>query len=95
LIGLVRQGVLPLARLITSLTSAPARVVGIDAPRIREGARADLALVDPQARWTVDPGQLNSKSSNTPFLGRTVTGRVELTLCAGRVVHQREAATSP
>ncbi|MBV9947239.1 MAG: dihydroorotase, partial [Myxococcales bacterium] len=68
LLGLVREGVLPLGRFIESLTSAPARVVGLEAPRIREGARADVVLVDPAARWIVDPARLRSKSANTPFL---------------------------
>jgi dihydroorotase len=74
------------------LTTAPARVVGIPAPRIREGASADLVLVDPKARFTVDVARLRTKSSNTPFLGKTLTGRVELTLCEGRVVHDELSA---
>jgi dihydroorotase len=87
LIGLVRKGVLPLARLVDSLTAAPARIVGLERPRLREGARADLVLVDPMAQWTIDPARLRSKSKNTPFLGRTVEGRIEMTVCEGRVVH--------
>jgi dihydroorotase len=88
LLGLVRQGVLPLGRLIDALTAAPARVVGLVPPRIREGARADLVLVDPTARWTVEPARLRSKSKNTPFLGRTMEGRIEMTVCEGKVVHE-------
>jgi dihydroorotase len=88
LLGLVRSGVLPIGRLIDALTSAPARVVGLEAPRIRDGARADLVLIDPHARWTADREQLRSKSTNTPFLGQTVTGRVEMTVCEGRIVHE-------
>jgi dihydroorotase len=88
LLGLVREGVLPLSRLIDALTAAPARLVGVEAPSIREGARADLALVDPASRWTIDRAHLKTKSINTPFLGRTVQGRVMMTLCEGRVVHE-------
>jgi dihydroorotase len=88
LLGLVRDGVLPLSRLIDALTAAPARLVGIEAPSIREGARADLALIDPASRWTIDRAHLKTKSTNTPFLGRTVQGRVMMTLCEGRVVHE-------
>ncbi len=87
LLGLVREGVLPLGRLVEALTSAPARIVGLPPPRIRDGARADLVLVDPAARWTVDPARLETKSRNTPFAGREVTGRVAMTVCEGRVVH--------
>jgi dihydroorotase len=86
LLGLVRQGSLPLSRLVDALTAAPARIVGLSGPTLREGARADLALVDPNRRWTVEPDRLRSKSRNTPFAGQTVEGRVELTVCGGRVV---------
>jgi dihydroorotase len=88
LLGLAREGVLPLSRLIDALTAAPARIAGLAAPRLREGAPADVVLVDPNARWTIDPGKLKSKSRNTPFAGRAVQGRVELTMCEGRIVHE-------
>jgi dihydroorotase len=89
LLGLVRSGALPLMRLIEALTKAPARVVGLEPPRIREGARADLVLVDPSESWQVEAGGLLSKSKNTPFLGHSVVGRVLMTVCAGRVVYDR------
>jgi dihydroorotase len=88
LLGLVRQGALPLSRLIDALTRAPARVVGLEVPRIRDGARADLVLVDPLARWTIDPTRLRTKSRNTPFAGHAVQGRVVMTMCEGRLVHE-------
>jgi dihydroorotase len=88
LLGLVREGALPLSRLIDALTAAPARIVGIPAPRLREGSSADLILVDPTARWTIEPSRLRSKSHNTPFAGRTVQGRVAMTVCGGRIVHE-------
>ena len=88
LLGLVRRGVLPLGRLVEAMTSGPARVVGLPAPRIRDGARADLVLVDPQAQWTIDPARFFTKSRNTPFAGQKVQGRVAMTVCEGRVVHE-------
>jgi dihydroorotase len=48
-------------------------------------------LLDPLARWTIDPARLHSKSRNTPFAGRSVQGRVAMTVCEGRVVHEAEA----
>jgi dihydroorotase len=88
LLGLVRQGILPISRLVDALTVSPARVVGLEAPRIRDGARADLVLVDPRARWTIDPARLKTRSRNTPFAGAVVEGRVAMTVCEGRVVHE-------
>jgi dihydroorotase len=89
LLGLVRDGVLPLARLVEALTVAPARVIGLGAPAIAEGRTAELVLVDPERRWTVTPHALHSKSKNTPFLGREVRGSVELTLAKGAVIFER------
>jgi dihydroorotase len=88
LLGLVRAGELPLGRLVEALTTGPARVVGLAAPRIRQGAAADLVLVEPHVRWTIDAAKLWSKSRNTPFAGREVEGRVAMTVCGGRIVHE-------
>ncbi|WP_438021278.1 dihydroorotase [Sorangium sp. So ce315] len=95
LLDLVRQGALPLGRLVDSLTRAPARVARIEAPTIKAGARAELCLVDPNLSFVLDPARLRSKSKNTPFLGKQLTGRVKMTLAGGRVVFvdSEEAAT--
>jgi dihydroorotase len=95
LLRLVHRGVLPLARLIDALTVAPARVVGIEPPAIREGARADLVWVDPRERWTIDRAHLQTKSYNTPFAGHAVDGKVVLTMCEGRVVHEDRRGSPP
>jgi dihydroorotase len=86
LLGLVREGALPLARVVDALTRAPSRIVGLASPTLREGAPAEICLVDPARTWTVEAARLRSKSKNTPFLGRTVTGAVMMTLAGGRVV---------
>jgi dihydroorotase len=83
LLDLVQKGALPLGRLVTALTRAPAGIIGIEAPSLREGALAELCLVAPEARWRVEPSRLRTKSRNTPLLGQTLTGRVRLTLAAG------------
>jgi dihydroorotase len=92
LLGLVREGALPLSRLVDALTTAPARILGFEPPRIREGARADLVLVDPNARYTIDPARLQTKSRNTPFSGCHVQGRVSMTVCEGRIVARSTAS---
>ena len=86
LLGLVREGHLSLARLVDALTAAPSRIIAIEPPTLREGATADLVLVDPERRWTVAPERLRSKSKNSPWLGREVCGRVELTVAGGVVI---------
>jgi dihydroorotase len=91
LLRLALEGALPLARFVDALTAAPAKIVGLPVPRIKDGARADLVLVDPNARWTIDPSRLRSKSKNTPFAGREARGRVLMTVAAGQIIHEHES----
>jgi dihydroorotase len=72
--------------LISKLTVGPASVLGLDAGTLSFGKAADIVIFDPAAEWVVSESSLNSKSSNTPFLGRTLKGRVTHTVVAGRVV---------
>lgn len=90
LLKLVRDGALPLMRLLSALTLGPAKVVGLEAPRLVDGARADLVLIDPDHRWTVSRTTLAGKSDNTPFLGVEVQGVVDLTVVEGRIVFTRD-----
>jgi dihydroorotase len=86
LLSLVAKGRIKLGRLVDALTAAPAKIVGLQAPRILEGARADLAIIDPSLSWVVEPSRLRTKSHNTPFLHREVKGRVCMTIAAGRII---------
>jgi dihydroorotase len=94
LLSLVRAGKLPLARLVDALTCAPARIVGLEPPRLREGALAELVLVDTEAQVRIDPARLRSKSHNTPWLGKSLQGQVRMTLAGGRIVFDLEDGES-
>jgi dihydroorotase len=93
LFGLVGTSRLTLARLVDALSTSPARVAGIERPRLAEGRIAEFVLVDPEARWKPESVRLRSKSRNTPFLSRELRGRVDLTLAHGAIVH--DALGSP
>jgi len=82
---LVLGEALDLATLVDRMSSAPARIAGLAAPRLAPGAVADLCVVDPAAKWTVTADGLQSRSFNSPWLGRELTARVRLTVAAGRV----------
>ncbi|MBC7174379.1 MAG: dihydroorotase, partial [Polyangiaceae bacterium] len=87
-IGLARDGHVNPLRMIEALSTSPARLLpDIDAGTLREGARADVVLLDPERRWTVRKEALRSRSHNTPLLDREVVGSVEMTIVAGAVVH--------
>jgi dihydroorotase len=92
MLGLVEKNVLPLARVVDALTRAPARVVGVRAPTLREGTPADFVVVDPKREHTITPDRLRTKSKNTPFLGRTVKGMVMMTLVSGKPAFDLERA---
>jgi dihydroorotase, multifunctional complex type len=69
------------------MSRAPARIAGLTAAGHGQdpvkGAPANLTLVDPEARWTVDPTRLASRSRNTPYAGLELTGRVVATFLRG------------
>ena len=86
---LAREIGMATADLLASLTSHPARILGLDRKgRIEVGADADLVLFDPEARWVITPEHFHSKSRNTPFAGRGVTGQVLKTIVGGEIVYE-------
>jgi len=87
---LVENGVLSLAQLIAKMSPIPAAILGIPAGSLRPGGAADLVLFDPKEKWVVDRERLHGKSRNTPFHGMTLTGRVKLTVCRGKIVYNTE-----
>ena len=85
---LVRQGRLGERRMVEALTSGPAMAFGLPGGTLAPGAPADVAVLDPALRWEVDPMRLASRSRNTPWKGRTLTGRATHVLVGGRLVHE-------
>jgi dihydroorotase len=83
---LVQGGVLTPAQLVAKLSSNPARILEVPGGSLEVGAPADITVLDPDLAWTVDVRQFKSKSRNTPFDGRQMTGRAVLTIVGGEVV---------
>ncbi len=78
-----------LQSVLACLSWNPARIAGIGDRHgrpVAEGEPANLVVLDPGAAWVVDRGLVASKSGNTPFHGRSVTGRVRHTVSNGRAV---------
>jgi dihydroorotase len=84
---LVGRGLLTLPELVDRMSTAPARVFRLPGGNLKRGAPGDVVVFDPGARWQVDPERFYSKSHNTPYAGRELTGRVVRTVVAGRTVH--------
>jgi len=83
---LVHDGTITPARAVELLSSGPARIFKLDAGTLKPGARADVAIVDPEREWTFTVDRVKSKSRNSPFFGRTLRGDVERTFVDGREV---------
>lgn len=88
---LVHSGHIALPALWRALSLNPARLVGSEAGRMAEGAPADLVLFDPDVPFVLDRFRLRSKSKNTPFDERRMTGVVLRTFVGGREVFRRAA----
>jgi len=91
-LALVDEGVLSLESAIDKLSTAPAKAFGLTKGTLAVGADADVAIVDQQEQWEVDPAKFRSKSRNTPFAGWKVKGRVTTTIVSGRVVFETDRA---
>ncbi|EKD50754.1 MAG: hypothetical protein ACD_62C00437G0002 [uncultured bacterium] len=82
-LSLVRDNVLTLPQLIGLLTHLPAKVFALPAGTLAKNAIADITLFDPSAEWTVLSDHVVSKSKNTPWLGKKLTGKVIKTFVGG------------
>ena len=80
---------LPVEAVLRLLSWEPARIAGLESSHggpVAEGRPASLCVIDPAATWVVDPDALHSRSRNTPYAGRKLTGRVRHTLLRGEPV---------
>lgn len=90
--ALVASGAIDWPRLVAMMTIEPAKLHRLDERglgRLAAGGPADIAVIDPDSRWTIDPEQFASKGRNCPFAGRSVAGRVVATVVDGRIAHER------
>ena len=84
--NLVKEGHLTYVQLFEKMCLNPARLYRLDSGRIKEGSDADLVIFDDRESFTV--GDFVSKSSNSPFTGETLYGRVRFTICGEKVVFE-------
>lgn len=86
--NLVRPGYLSLPQLFDRMSLAPSRMYHLPYGRIEEGAVADLILFDEEKQVTFD--KFVSRSSNSPFLGQTFYGRIDMTICKGEIAYENK-----
>ncbi len=83
-----KKKTIEMPRVIEMLTINPARLLGLDAGTLSEGASADITLIDPSMEWTVEADAFQSGSRNTPFDGWKLKGRAVRTIVRGKTVWQ-------
>ncbi len=88
---LVCSGKMSLSRLIELMSLQPARLLGVAGGELSVGAPADIVILDPERKVTVDASKFVSRGKNTPFDGKTYTGAVCATIVGGRVIDEEEA----
>ncbi len=88
MLGLVREGVIDLARMVQLMSTNPARVLGVEGGRLIQGAPADLSVLNLKHEWKVEPERFASLSRNCPFAGWELPGAAAYTICGGRITHR-------
>jgi dihydroorotase len=83
---IVEPGVLPLTTVLERMSAGPARIFGLEPPRIAVGAPANLVVLDLDATWCVAADEFRSRSSNSWLIGATLKGKVVQTVAGGKVV---------
>lgn len=87
---LCRENGFGLSELSRVMSERPARIAGRMKGRILEGWDGDLALIDLEKKYKIDPGEFFSKGKNTPFAGKEVYGEVAATIYGGKVVYRKK-----
>lgn len=88
--GLCLEGMLTLNEAIRAMTINPAKAFRLDKGSIRVGFPADIAIIDLNRKWTVEAKELKSKSKNSPYIGKTLEGKVVKTIVGGKIVYQAQ-----
>ncbi len=85
-LALVREGVMDLTSAIAKLSYNPASILSIKGGTLEEGKEADLTIIDPNNEYVIKKDSFQSKSHNSPFIGRKMKGKAMLTMVGGRIV---------
>lgn len=90
--SLVEKGHLTLMELLEKMTINPARLYQLPGGDISVGAPADFVIFDPKESWEVK--DFASKSTNTPFIGETLLGKIHYTICGGEIIYNKDEVVS-
>ena len=83
--ALVRTGTLDWIELIDRMSTRPAEIAGLNAGTLGVGKPADVAIIDPNAGWKVEPSEFRSTCISTPLAGTELIGQVRHTIVGGEL----------
>jgi dihydroorotase len=87
--NLIVPGHIDYMDMVRLMSYAPAKLLGLDKGEVKEGKVADLTIFDPNKKYTYEENMIVSKSHNTPWIGKELTGEVAYTMVDGRIVYER------
>jgi dihydroorotase len=88
---MTEQTSLTLSEVISKITMAPAKILGIDSGHLSVGAEADICIFDRTEDWQLSSASIFSSGKNTPFLGWNFQGKVKHTIIDGRIISSEAA----
>jgi dihydroorotase len=83
--ALIDPGHVDWLKLVELMSTRPAQIVKLNRGTLREGAAADVTIIDPERTWTIDAQKFASKSRNCPFHGWKVKGQPIATIVDGEI----------
>ncbi len=81
---------LTMEQIVEKLSINPRKILNIPIPNIKEGTQADLTIFDPNLIWTVDISKFKSKSKNSPFDKRLLTGKALSVICNNKMYYENK-----
>ncbi len=85
---LIKSGLMTWSQFVEKLSLNPSKILGIPKGTLQAGADADVTIIDPDLEWLFETSSLHSKSFNSPYLGRKMTGRAVATIVSGEIRYQ-------
>jgi len=88
---------LPVSSMIRMMAYNPARLFGLYPKKgvLQPGSDADIVLLDPAKKWVLTKDDLFYKNKMSPFIGKAITGSVEMTLLRGRIIFEKGEIRAP
>ncbi|MCP4451996.1 MAG: dihydroorotase [Planctomycetes bacterium] len=87
--ALIEPGIVSWPEMLKLMTINPARIMDVDKGTLSAGKQADVTILDPEASYTINTSEFESKSRNCPYHGWAVKGRPQYTIVGGEVRYQR------